>query len=134
MYINLYIVSSESIQTLGHLSAFINEHNNDDDECTITSLFISEEYRNQGLATQLLKKLRKILIKTDIFYSKIIITLTDCSDHFGLGKENNVYQKVGFEYDEEGLPEMTWHFRERKYNEYNEYNEYNSKNFIIQIL
>lgn len=123
MYINLYLENKKN----GYLSAFIDEHNNDK-ECVITSLFISEECRNKGFATYLLKTLQKILIKTDILYSKRIITLTDCSDHFG-DNDHNIYKKVGFEYDEEGLPEMTWNFRQRKYN----YKTKN-KNIIIEIL
>lgn len=124
MYINLYIEDKK----IGYLYAFIDEHNNDK-ECIITSLFISEEYRNKGLATQLLKTLQKILIKTDILYSKRIITLTDCSDHFGFDNDHNIYKKVGFEYDEKGLPEMTWNFRHK-----NNYNKSKNKNIIIEIL
>ena len=66
----------------------------------IMDLETREEYRGNGFASLLLKKMIKEAYKLRFR----CITLDDASDLFG--KENNIYLKHGFVYINEGQPEM----------------------------
>ena len=67
-------------------------------ELRITSLFVQEEFRGQGLATKLLKR----AIYEARRNSCSIVTLDDFSD------TGRVYLKMGFRYVEEPYPEMVY--------------------------
>lgn len=60
-------------------------------------------YRNLGLMSILLNKLKQLMKKNNIHSIK----LDDCSDNFG--KMHNIYLKHGFKYENEGEPEMILH-------------------------
>lgn len=62
----------------------------------VTEVFTEPDWRNQGIATALFKRLFYELKKNKIQQ----ITLDDCSDI------DNYYLKLGFHYLEEGYPEM----------------------------
>lgn len=66
----------------------------------IIDLGTREEYRGNGFASLLLKK----MIKESYKIGCKSITLDDASDLFG--KSDNIYLKHGFEYVNEGQPEM----------------------------
>jgi GNAT superfamily N-acetyltransferase len=120
----------ENYQEIGYLNACLDDVTDDyieKRECVVTDLYVDTNYRNKGIATSLLLKLRDILLKIYNITNISLITLTDCSDHFG--KSNNVYLKTGFTYDKDGLPEMTWEFRKNKGNK-----SKGNKNIIVKIL
>ncbi len=67
----------------------------------ITTLFTKSEYRGKKYASHLLKRAIYEAKKNRCKYIKLM----DCSDLFN--KENNIYLKFGFKYDEIGQPDMT---------------------------
>ena len=62
----------------------------------ITNIFVDPDWRNQGIATRLLKRLVAELQKNKVH----TLTLDDCSD------TGRLYTKFGFYYIEDGYPEM----------------------------
>ena len=62
----------------------------------ITNIFVEPDWRNQGIASRLLKRLVWELKKNNIY----TLTLDDCSD------TGRLYTKFGFYYIEDGYPEM----------------------------
>jgi GNAT superfamily N-acetyltransferase len=62
----------------------------------VTNVFTEPEWRNQGVATSLLKRLFLELRKNNIQK----VSLDDCSD------TGRCYIKLGFEYVSEGYPDM----------------------------
>ena len=103
----------EENQDVGCLEVFLDEaFQKNQKECIITSLYVHTQYRGRGIATSLLFELKKMVMnRLNVFHNIRTFTLTDSSDRFR--KDDNLYKKIGFVYDEEGLPEMTWHFRKK---------------------
>ena len=75
----------------------------EDMSVSVTSLHTFEGYRGKGYATVLLNWLFDIVK----YKGYNTITLDDCTELFR--KPNNIYLTNGFEYIEEGYPEMSKH-------------------------
>ena len=68
----------------------------------ITSLVTNPKFHNQGLASTLLQHLSEFVGSVPGFFNSIRVT--DSSDKFN--QSRNVYLKNGFNYLEDGFPEM----------------------------
>lgn len=73
----------------------------ENDQCTILSLDTDINHQNKGHATKLLIKIEEFCRKNKV----VKIILDDCTDNYR--KPNNIYLKNGFNYIEDGFPEMT---------------------------
>jgi GNAT superfamily N-acetyltransferase len=90
-YLHLYYYSGT--QQVGQLTGCFWDA---EQEFHMTNLFVEPEWRNQGIATSLLKRL-----VTEVKKNKVnLVTLDDCSD------TGRCYQRFGFYYVEDGYPEM----------------------------
>jgi hypothetical protein len=70
----------------------------DYDESIITISYLHTTIRSKGFGT--------FLVGISVLNSGVkTVELDDMSDNFG--KVNNIYKKMGFEYVEDGMPEMT---------------------------
>ena len=85
----------------GNSYLYANYYNNNYNYMYITSLFTKPEYRKRKYASHLLE--RAIYEAKKNKCRKI--HLMDCSDL--CHKENNIYIKYGFTYDEVGQPDMS---------------------------
>ena len=77
---------------VGHLSGFFLSPTT----FHVTNVFTEPEWRNQGVATSLFKRLFFELKRNQVTE----VTLDDCSD------TGQCYLKLGFSYVDEGCPEM----------------------------
>lgn len=87
-----YLGGSCGTQNVGSLSGYFMSA----DHFHVTNVFVETEWRNQGVATALFKRLFIELKKNRIH----TVTLDDCSD------TGRCYTKLGFSYVNEGYPEM----------------------------
>ena len=99
MYEKLYYYIRKNNKEISNV-IFILSNINNEKICTILSLNTDIEYRNKGYATKLLYYV--------INYCKLndykTLYLDDCSDNFN--KINNIYLNIGFNYINNGSPEM----------------------------
>jgi len=82
---------------IAHVQFFTSD---DSEEARITVVNVNKEYQGKGLATNLLKKVFEYLRNLNF----ISIVLDDMTDNYR--KSNNLYLKLGFEYQQEYGPEM----------------------------
>ena len=94
--IRLFCVTSTNGEVAGELFGVYTEPN----LFYVSNLYVTPQHRRQHVGSQLLEYLIQDLQHTPVS----TVTLEDCGGPLG---STTLYTRLGFTYDEEGLPEMS---------------------------